>query len=205
MRQNTVHSIWLVSAIGFLNAYTLPSDFKPTEQDLQFVNLGPVVKNRSPPCSPQGSYLGIVDKRQKTTDCVGDCGVNDNVIPESPTIDYQPIKWNTLPGNWENPLELAVNLNSESQDNIFSDGDKDGNNAITKVGLNDATTNILLGDPREHSTLDQTEEHISDGGAGGALDDGFEIAAQKKPGPTVDQDPTTGYVFICQALNLSAY
>lgn len=187
MRRDIIYSILLISAVDFLDAYTLPLDFNPTEQALNLVK-GFVVQRRQLPCSDGRSFSRMFSKRQKTADCVGqDCGLNDEVIPESPTIDNQPVKWNFPFSNQEEPLELAVNLSAGSDEDIFSDVNKDWNNAIANAPLNDATTNIPAS--AQNGRLDQIEAKISDGGADYTLNDAFEIA-------DIEQDPTTGYVFI---------
>lgn len=203
MRRDVFFSISLVAVIDFLNASTLPLDFQPTGQDLQFVNLGPEVQNRPLPCFGESPDSSIVNKRQETTNCIGgNCGANDNVVPESSITKNQPVKWNDLFDNREESPELAVNLDSGSHDNMFSDGNKDWNNAIAYMPFNDAITNIPSSAPNEHNTVDQTEPDIFRG-ADGALNDAFEIAAKKapqttpkEPPPFVNQDPTTGYVVI---------
>lgn len=203
MRRDVVFSILLVSVIDFLNAYKLPLDFEPTDQDLQLVNLSPDVQKGPLPCSVGSQYLSIVNKRQKTTDCVGaDCGANNNVVLKSPITRNQPVKWNHLFDKREESPELAVNLESGSQDNMFIDENKDWNNAIANVPINDAIISIPSSAPIEHNTLDQTEADIFGGRTDGALNDAFEIAAlpakpaPKEPASIINQDPTTGYVII---------
>lgn len=198
-RDVVIFSILLFSAVNFLDAYNLPLDFNPTDEDLRSVNLLSNEQNKALPCSAGKSNSNTVSKRQ-TTNCVGvDCGdngTNDNVAPESPTTDNQPLRLDDLTHNPEGSLELAINLNSGSQDNLFSDGNKDWNNAVPNFPLNDATTNILSSAPNGPNTLDQAGTDVFDDVTDGALSDAFEIAAKPKPALIVDQDPTTGYVFV---------
>lgn len=194
MRRDIIYSILLISAVDFLDAYTLPLDFNPREQELELVKSF-VVQKRQLPCSDGRSFSRMFNRRQKTADCIGqDCGLNDEVIPESLTIDNQPVKWNFPLSNQEEPLELAVNLIAGSDEDSFSDVNKDWNNAIANAPLNDATTNIPAS--ARNGRLDQIEAKTSDGGADYTLNDPFEIAATKSSAPVIEQDPTTGYVFI---------
>ncbi|MCJ1262329.1 hypothetical protein MMC22_002199 [Lobaria immixta] len=135
----------------------------------------------------------MFSKRHETADCVGhDCGLKDEVIPESPTIENLPVKWNFPFSSQEEPLELAVNLVAGSDEDSFSDSNKDWNNAIANGPSNDATTNIPPS--ARDGLLDQIEAKISNGGADDTLNNAFEIAAtpKKTPAPVIEQDPTTG-------------
>lgn len=196
MRRDIIYSTLLISAINYLDAYTLPFDFKPTEQELKLAK-GSVVQKREPPCFDGRSFSGMFSKRHETADCIGqDCGLKDEVIPGSPTIDNLPVKWNFPFSSQEEPLELAVNLVAGSDEDSFSDSNKDWNNAIANGPSIDATTNIPPS--AQDGRLDQIEAKISDGGADDTLNNAFEIAAtpKKSPAPVIEQDPTTGYVFI---------
>lgn len=195
MRRILTYSVLLFFhfAIGFLDAYTLPLDIQSTEQDLQPVNLDSVVQNTPQSCTGGGSLLKVVNKRQ-TTDCVAvDCGANDYGFPESPPTDNQAVKWNYPFGNQEASLEVPVNLDAGSYENLFSDENNDSNDFT----LNDATTNILGSPSNEQDTPDQVEASISDISADGMGNGAFEIATKKKDrAAPFDQDPTTGFVFI---------
>ena len=194
MRQDVVCSILLFSAVGFLDVYTLPLDFKPTERELQPVNLGSVLQTEQLPCFAGRSYLSMVNKRQEAAGCIGEyCGPNADAVSEPLTIDNQPVKWNYPSGNQEEPLEFAVNLNSGSENSAFSDGNEYWNNAIPNPPFKDATKEILPS--ASIGYLDLGEAKIPEGDPYGTLDDHFEAAKPKKdPAPTVDQDSLTGYV-----------
>ncbi|MCJ1428110.1 hypothetical protein MMC29_006018 [Sticta canariensis] len=178
--------------MGLLDASTLslPLDIQSTEQDLQPVNLGSVIQNRPQLCSGGGPFLNMVNKRQKTTDCVAvDCGTNDYGFPESPMTDNQPVKWSYPFGNQEESLEVPVNLDGGNHENLFSEENNDWDDFL----LNDATTNIFLSSSNEQGTLDQVEASISDITTDGTGNGAFEIATKKKdPASTFEQDPTTG-------------
>ena len=196
MRRILTFSVWLLSTIGFLDAYTLslPLDIQSTEQDLQPVNLGSVVQNGPQLCSGGRPLLNVVNKRQKTVDCVAvDCGANEYGLLESPTTDNQAVKWSYPFGNQEESLRVPVNLDDGNYENLFSEE----NNDWDVFPLNDATTNIFASSSNEQDTPDQVEASISDIGPDGMGDGAFEIAAKKKdPVPIFEQDPTTGFVLI---------
>lgn len=197
MRRDLYLLLLLFIAIDFLDAYTLPLDSEPTDLDLQWANLDSV-QNRPLPCYAGRSYVRMVKKRQKTTGCIGEnCGANDGMIPETSATDDQPVKQNDLVDNPGESFELAANLNSGSQGNIFNDGHQNWDDAIASLPLNDAATNIPPSAPTGQNTLDQTETEVSDSMADGALNDAFEIATlPKNPASIIEQDPETGYVFI---------
>lgn len=194
LRQDVVCSLLLFSAVGFLDVYTLPLDFKPTKRELQPVDLGSVLQSEQFPCFAGRSYLSIVSKRQEAAGCIGEyCGLNADAVSEPPAIDNQPIKWNYPSGNQEEPLEFAVNLNSGSENNAFSNGNEYWNNAIPNPPFNDATKEMLPS--ASIGYLDLGEAKIPDDKPDGTLDDHLEAAKPKKdPSPTVDQDSLTGYV-----------
>lgn len=136
----------------------------------------------------------MVNKRQEAANCVGkQCGPNGDAVFESPTSNNQPVKWSYPSGKQEESFELAVNLNSGSENNAFSDGNENWNNAIPNPPFNDATKEILPSAAIGY--LDLEDAKIPDGKPDGTLDDHFEVATPKKdPAPIVDQDPLTGYV-----------
>lgn len=205
MRRILTFSVLLSRTIGFLDAYTpsLQLDIQSTEQDLQPVNFGSVVQNTAQLCSGGRPLLNMVNKRQKTTDCVAvDCGTNDYGFPESSTTDNQPVKWSYPFGNQEESLEVPVNLDAGNHENIFSEENNDWDDFL----LNDATTNILSSSSNEQDTPDQVGASISDITTDGMGNGAFEIAAKKKyPVFTVEQDPTTGFVLLRANFSLSAY
>ena len=193
MTRTLTCSVLSFSIIGFLEAYalSLPLDIQSTEQDLQPVNLGSVVQNKPQLCSGGTPLLNMVNKRQKTTDCVGiDCGANDYGFHESPTTDDQLVKSNNIFGNQEESVDVPVDLDAESRENLFGEE----NNDWEDFPLNDATTNIFLSSSNEQDTPHQMEASISDIRTDGTGNGAFEIAANRNPALTFEQDPITGFV-----------
>ena len=181
----------IFSTVAFIDAYTLslPLDLQSTEaeQDLQPVNLASVVQNRPQPCSGENPPLNMVNKRQ-IPDCVaGNCEASDYELQEFPS-DNQPAKLSYPFGNQEDSLKLPVKLDALSSEQ---------NNDLGDFTLNDATTNLFSSSSNEQNTPGQAGSSFSDIRTDDTGDSLFEIAAkQKDPGPTVEQDPTTGFVLI---------
>ena len=199
MIQDVVFSILLFSTVGFLDAYTLPLDFKSTEQELLPGDLGSVLQNGQFPCFAGRSYLSMVNKRQEAFSCVGEqCGPNGDAGFEFHASDNQPVKWRYPSGQQEESLEFAVNLNSGNENNAFIDGNENWNNAIPNPPFDDATKETLPS--ASIGYLDLGDAKTPDGKPDGTLDDHFEVAMPKKDSaPTVDQDSLTGYVLTRQS------